>query len=70
MSAIFVIFLKLVASGDKVKFVGLPHFERLFAKVGVGSDEVTIAPKLTIEHINVRHQDRQRVILFFEFQTV
>ena len=58
--------MSLVAYEDELKFkyVGLPHLEKLLERLGEG-DDVTIAPKLTREHLNVRNMDRQRVQSYF-----
>ena len=43
-------------------YIGYPHLEKLIQEKGT-TDEVTIAPKLSQKHIDVKHQDRQRVYL-------
>ena len=39
-----------------LKKIGRPHLEKLLEKT-IDKDEVTIAPKLTIKHVNVKHQE-------------
>ena len=39
-----------------LKKIGRPHLEKLLEKT-IDRDEVSIAPKLTIKHVDVRHQE-------------
>ena len=39
-----------------LKKIGRPHLEKLLEKT-FDRDEVSIAPKLTIKHVDVRHQE-------------
>ena len=41
---------------DTEKKIGRPHLEKLLEKT-IDKDEVTVAPKLTIKHVDVKHQE-------------